>query len=287
MVIRTLLDMYTSPQKAIALLIPLAAATLLAAPQYASAAPPRGSDLVPSFVATPGLVNTTTRVEVRIANNGNRDSGAVSVVIALPRTATSPTVAVMGTVSNLSTGCSRTGTTMNCSIPTGVPRNNAKQVGFDIVLPYSANPIDFRADVTTTNDSNVANNGATHQAASAYYGVAAPSATALVNNSHCTGSSLSSYFECQLFPSSIASHQVSFVPTGAGSGMIDFSVVGPEGVGYGGSWSVSGTQLTFDYTENGTPVGNFVGQGSTPNCWDGVFTFSPASTYNAIYRVCV
>lgn len=270
--------------------LPIVLSTLLAAftglgfiTAGSASAAPSGSDLAPTFVATPTRVYDVAHYDVRITNTGNRNSGAVNVAIQLPKTNTSPTVTVMGTVSGITGGCSLSGTRILCSIPAGIARNQTAQVGFDIRLPYSTNPLTFRADVTTNNDGNLANNTSTTTASQTNWTVPAPTATTLVTNSHCSGTNLSSFFECALYPSSISTHQVNFVPTSATAGTIDFSPVGAQGT-YSGTYAVNGSQLTFVYLQNGQPYGTFSGQGTAANCWEGIMNFP---TNMAVYKVCL
>jgi hypothetical protein len=176
------------------------------------------------------------------------------------------------------TGCTKLGTRLLCSIP-GVPRNSVSApIGFDLTLPYSANPISLRVDVDTNNDTNLGNNAATSIATQTYQLVTPPTVDFAVTNRHCTGTNLSSYFEC--VPGSIATHPATFLAGGS------ISLGDPD---YGGTWAVNGTQLTFNYTQLGQPFGSFVGQGVSvggagQNCWDGRLTTGGPSV--VMYRVC-
>jgi len=152
-------------------------------------------------------------------------------------------------------------------------------------MPVSTAPLSFQVDASTTNDRNPANNAATFTATQTYYTPLVPLGGAAVTNSHCTGTNLSSYFECELFPSSLGSHLATLVAGGPNAGTIDLSANGPEAAGMAGTWSVAGSQLTMQYTDGATPIGNFTGQGSTPNCWDGKMSFVPSG--ESMYRVCL
>jgi hypothetical protein len=266
--------------KLLSALLPLLATTALLIPNTASAA--SGSDLAPTItVSGSTLVGTPTRYEVRIQNTGNKRSNATTVSIQLPITNTSPTTFIMGTLGAVPTGCIKTGTRLICSFPNGIARNSVSvAIGFDLTLPYSANPIVLRVDVDTNNDTSYANNTTTSTAMQTYQTVAPPSVDFSVVNQHCTGTNLSSYFECIVSPGSVATHSATFLATGA----IDLG--DPD---YSGAWAVSGTLLTFSYTELGQPFGSFIGQGVSvggpgQNCWDGRLTTGGPST--VMYRVC-
>jgi hypothetical protein len=278
--LRSLLCMKLLP-KLIALLVPVLAIPAAVVPTGASAA--SGPDLGVGVVASGSLlVNTTTHIDVRLTNTGNRDAFGIWASIQLPKTNTSPTATVMGTVSNVPSYCQRQPTRLYCNLSASVPRyGGTTSIGFDIVMPVSADPITFRADAGANNEQNLANNAALFTPAQTYYTPTVPVGGAQVLNSHCTGTALSSYFECS--PGSIMSHPT--ILTGLGT--LDYSPVSPGAAAvYSGTWSVNGSQLTMQQTTNGQVSGNFVGQGSTPNCWDGRMQFVN-STYVAMYRVCL
>ena len=259
--------------KTILTLLPSLAIALVLAPTPVSAAP--GSDLATTVIAPIAhQVNDVGRYEVRVTNVGSQRSGAVNLTIDLPRTNTSPTVSVMGTLISVPGGCTRVGTQLRCTFPR-IHTNSTVPVLVDLRLPYSANPIVISATASTTNDANPANNTGSASANLSYYTVAV-SAPAAVQNSHCTGTNLSSYFECTVSPGSVSSHPATFRPGGA----IDLG--DPS---YGGMWAVNGTDLTFEYTELGQPAGSFAGKGTSPNCWEGKMTFP--GLYMAMYRVCL
>ena len=272
--------------KLLSVLLPLLAVPSVVVPSAASAAP-NAPDLVAAVVASGStLVNTATHIDVRLTNIGNRDASAVTIAIQLPKTNTSPGVYVMGTLSNVPTFCPRTGTRLLCTLSQPVRRNGGTAtVGFDLAMPVSTAPLSIRVDANTSNDRNLANNSADFTAVQTYYSPAVQLGGAAVTNSHCTGTNLTSYFECELFPGSLQSHLATLVVGGPNAGTIDLSANGPEAAGMGGTWSVTGSQLTMQYTDGATPIGNFVGQGSTPNCWDGKMSFVPSG--ESMYRVCL
>ncbi len=206
------------------LLAPLAAtAGLAAAPLAASAAPP-APDLVTTIVDPgPVLAGTSARYDVRVTNIGNKNTVApTTLTIQLPRTNTSPTVRVLGTVSNITgSGCVLSGTSITC--PLSVPRNGGTRiVSFDMVLPVSTAPIGFRAEATTTGERNPADNVATLTANQTFHTVS-NAAPANLTISHCTGRNLTSFYECEITPTSISSHVATLVP----GGTVDLSGTAP------------------------------------------------------------
>ena len=247
---------------------------LLASTAFAASQP----DLTTSFTApaTP-YVYQSARWQVKVSNGGTRDASSTVITIQLPKTNTSPGVYVMGTLGAKSASCTLSGTRLTCNVGT-VRKATSTTVYFDIALPESTAAISFSATAsTTTGESNTANNGSSATASLFNY---SPSfvGTRDVLNRHCTGTSLTSFFECELFPSSISDHVATLNSDGS------ISIAGyPD---YGGSWSVVGDELSFEYTELGTVVAEFVGYGVDANCWEGLTTF-PGSIYVSPYEVCL
>jgi hypothetical protein len=101
-----------------------------------------------------------------------------------------------------------------------------------------------------------------------------------LHNEHCTGTSLASFYECTLYPSSISSHDITL----ESDGTISFDGDPPD---YTGAWSSSpDDQLSFTYSYDGTVVAEFEGYGVSSSCFEGLTTF-PGSSYVAPYEVCV
>ncbi len=135
-------------------------------------------DIVPSISAPAGVsVYGSGHWTVTVSNTGSTTANGVSLTIALPRTNTSPSVYVMGTVTGKSSTCTTSGTNLVCTIGTIRGRRSATPVYFDITFPESVNPLTVTASVTTTSSesvSNQANNSTSTNATLANY--ASPSA---------------------------------------------------------------------------------------------------------------
>lgn len=225
-------------------------------------------------------VGATAHYDVRVQNTGNQNTTVPwTVTIQLPETATSPTKYLLGTVSGLPTGCTRAIGKITCTYWTALKRTsgvNVKTIGFDLTLPYSTAPLAITATAAASNNLGTAST-ATRSLTQTYVTPLAPPAPMTVD--HCTGRGLTSFAEC--VPGSLAHHSVTLTATGE----LDFSAT-TGASGYGGTWSVTGSQLTMTYTDGTTPVGVFVGRGVSATCWEGPMTFIPASPYVAMYRVC-
>lgn len=245
------------------------------------------ADLTTSISVSPGTaqVYSTARYTVTVSNIGNKSASNATVQITLPATHTSPQVYVLGTVGAISAGCSRTGVTINCTLGT-IAKSTSRSVYFDIALPVSSAPFVFTASAATTSAENsTANNGASRTASQSYFATtigATPGSPVRMVNNHCTGTGLTAWYECTLFPSSISSHDADFHDDG--------SITFPTEPGYNGTWTLTatpqGSQLAFTIDEIGYgPVASFTGWGADASCFEGLTTF-PGSSYVSPYEVC-
>lgn len=255
-------------------LLPALAVLLAAGSAHAAA------DVAVSIAAPSGVyVYQSARYTVNVANIGNKGASSVVLTIQLPRTGTSPTVTVMGTLGAFHSSCTRSGTALTCNLNT-VAKGANVPVFFDIALPYATAPLTFTAAATTTSAENsTSNNSASRTASLLTYPVTLTTPQA-VRNRHCTGSStLTSFFECELFPSSISYHDTILNTDGS------ITFVGAP-ASYTGAWSQpSPNRLIFSYYNNGTLVADFDGRGVSGACFEGLTIF-PNSSYISLYQVC-
>ncbi len=237
------------------------------------------SDITPTFIMPSSeVVGTASTYTVRVSNIGNMSASNVSVSIQLPVTHTSPQVYVMGTLGAYSSTCTKVGTKLNCSLGT-IAKNTNKTVTFSLALPQNSVALGFSASATTTSSENsVTNNSASATANVSYYSYALSGTQTAVNNDHCTGTNLTSYYECTLFPSSISSHSAVLEADG--------TVTIPGYPDYYGWWGQdSNDHLWFEYWAFGAQEAAFEGNGIAGNCFNGLTTF-PGSSYVSPYEVC-
>lgn len=247
--LEVLVKLASSPLRPLAALVLALAPLAAAGPALAAGS---GPDLAPSITPpAPTLVKTTSRYTITVRNLGNKNASGASVSIALPATHTSPQVYVLGNVMGYSTGCALAGTTLTCNLGT-INRNSAKAVWIDIQMQVSAAPLALTATASVAGDTTPGNDTATHTATVLYHSVTAP-IDGLAVNRHCTGTTLTAWYECTLFPSAISQHDAEFHADG--------TITIPGEPAYGGTWSQTGPdQLSFTYTELGTPVATFEGR---------------------------
>jgi hypothetical protein len=254
-------------------LLGVALGTLLSTTAFAA------SDLVTSVTGTSGVyVGSSGRYTVTVSNIGNNWAYGSTVSIQLPKTNTSPTVYVMGTVGTMSSGCTRSGTVVTCALGS-IKKGTSKSVFVDLTLPYASAPLVITGTAATTSTENsTSNNEGSHTASLLTY-TNSFSTPYNLSNDHCTGIGLSSYYECTLFPSSISG----FDTTLNGDGSVTIVDGDPA---YTGTWTQpASNRLQINYYELGVLVAAFDGYGVIGGCWEGKTTF-PGSVYSAMYQVC-
>ncbi len=224
-------------------------------------------------------VYQSARYTVRVTNLSGSTSARATLTLQLPRTHTSPTVYVLGTVGAFTTGCTRSGTVISCGVAQ-LRRGGSQDFFVDLTFPQNAGPLEITANVDVAGDSSTGNNRRTLLADLQNPDFVIPTTTdRSVQNLHCTGRGLTSYFECTLFSGSIATHATVFRPDG--------SVAIPDEPDYGGRWwQPLDDELAFNYTYGGNTVAQFVGSSVGGGCFEGITSF-PNSTYVSPYRVCV
>ncbi len=257
-------------------LIHLVALPILLTASVALAAP--GADLVVTTQAPTGVpVYVNGAHSVTVANTGNRHATSVSLTIQLPETHTSPTVHVMGTLGAIDPRCSVSGTRLVCALGTIARFGGSTVVPFNLALPYSTAPLIMSATATsTTSELNPANNSASRTL------LPVTVATSLggrytATNDHCTGTGLTSFFECTKYPSSISGFTSVLEANG------DVSVDGYPTVT--GSWTfTTPDHLVISFEEQGTPIGTIDTYSVGGGCFEGPM---PASPYVVLYQICL
>lgn len=243
------------------------------------AAPPPQADLnieIQSSSST--IVRSPYVYTVNVENNGNANASNVKVVVEFPLTNTSPTQYILGNLSGIQNGCQVVSNKLECDLYT-IKRNKNKSFTFVFEIPVSTQTPNFKANVSTTsNETILGNNTFTFTPTLAYPGNQIVSANIL--NSHCTGRNLSSYFECELFPSSISTHTATLNSGGT------VSLPYP---GYYGTWyQQTPQQLYFNYFDGNNQMAmEFNGFAVSANCFEGITTFPQNPTYNSAYKVCI
>ena len=263
------------------LITALAFVLVVAVADTASAAAPR-ADLEVTLQAPASIsINTPTVYTAKIKNRGPNTAEGVNLTVTLPLTNTSPTTAILGTVSGLDSRCSVVNKRIVCAQLGSLKKDKTITINYTYTAPVANKPLTMTAvGAATTADPVAGNNTASVTPSFVYPN--RPIVSASILNSHCTGQNLSAYFECLLFPSSIATHGITL----NADHTITFV---QQGSGYTGTWSQpTPYQLTFSYFEGADKVMEFNGFATNGNtCFDGITNFFPASNYMSAYRACI
>jgi len=251
----------------------------------AFALPPQPPDIRVQITGpSTAVVGTPYQYTVNVRNIGGSRADGVVVYVDFPQTNTSPQVYILGTVSGFPTNsCQMVSRRLRCTAGNLNP-NAQRNYSFNFTYPVTTKTLEIKATGSSTsmNEANSNNNMASVFPAIGYPTNQISSANVLV--SLCTGTNLSSFFECEKFPSSI---QYFTMTMNSGGTLSNF----PE-PGYTGFWTQNQTtnqpfqQLQFTISD-GYSGASFEGYASSTTCFDGITTFIPTSTYNSAYRVCV
>lgn len=226
---------------------------------------------------TSAKVNTPYQYSVRLRNMGNQTAQGVKFTIDLPLTNTSPTQHILGKVTGLPIGCAIVSRKIECNYSSLTP-SQQKNITFTLEYPVTTKPLDMTAiaSTTTPGEINPANNTLDRNQAVGYFTNQLTSADVTV--SLCTGTNLTSHFECELYPSSIQTFTMRLEAGG--------SITLPY-PGYTGTWTQNNSsELAFTITD-GLDGASFSGFSSGASCFEGITNFIPVSTYNSPYKVCV
>ncbi len=250
----------------------------------AFALPPQPPDIrVQVSGPTTAMVNSPYQYTVNVRNIGGAKANGVTVMVDFPQTNTSPQVYILGQVSAIGNGCQLVSRRLQCSAGNLNP-NAQRNFTFSFSYPVSTKTLEIKAtgSSTSTNEANPNNN-----IASVFPAINYPTnqiTAANVTVSLCTGTNLSSYYECELFPSS----QQHFTMRLESGGMITDL---PDS-NFTGTWTQIQTtnqpfqQLQFTLSDGYTSA-SFDGYASSTTCFEGKTTFLPTSNYNSQYKVCV
>lgn len=254
--------------------------TTLAAPPPA----PNLSVLTWLGSSTP-LVESPYQYTTRVKNIGNQTAQSVTITVELPLTATSPTRHILGKLTGVqaSSGtCSIVSNKIVCNVG-NIGNNQTRQVGFTFEFQVATTAPTLKTTATTLsgNEQNPANNTLSFTPAVRYPNNVITGGRYLVTS--CSGTGLTSFYECELYPSSQQSFEMDLVLPGN-------TISIPIAPTYTGMWDQNSLPLdkTLHFTIDGGSgtEAEFNGFATSSTCFEGITTFPQSSTYNAAYRVC-
>ncbi|CAN5417127.1 hypothetical protein BH10ACI3_BH10ACI3_10410 [soil metagenome] len=230
------------------------------------------------------LVESAYQYSTRVKNIGNQTAQAVTITVEFPLTNTSPTKYILGKLTGVSASsgtCSTAGNKITCNIGSLI-KNQTKYVTFAFEFQVATTAPTFKATAMTSsiNEVNAANNTRSFTPTVTYPDNVISSGTFLVSS--CTGRGLTSFYECELSPSSIQTRLS--LDLNLGGTLI---VTGePSYFGFWDQNTLLNKSLHFTIDGGtGTEV-DFNGFASNANCFKGITTFPQNPTYNSAYRVC-
>jgi hypothetical protein len=254
-----------------------------------ASAQPAPPDLRTTITQSPTTVlpRSPYQFKINVKNIGNTHAQSAKLVVDFPLTDTSPQVFILGDLSGvLSTqGCSIVNRKLNCNLGQ-INKNTSKDVTFNFAFPISTKTLQIKATASIISgpaDSNLTNNEVSYVPTFNYPINQLTSANVLV--SLCTGTSLTSYYECEKFPGSMQSFNMTLDNGGIISGIP---------TGYTALWTQNQTtapqlfqELQFSITENSSGnTSSFAGFATTASCFEGLTTHG-TSGYVSPYKVCV
>ncbi|MBK6749640.1 MAG: hypothetical protein KA956_08390 [Pyrinomonadaceae bacterium] len=269
--------------KSFAALSLLTIVTVFGAANAAAAQAPNLEVMTWQGNATP-LVESPYTYTTRVKNVGNRTANNVTLTVEFPLTNTSPNRHILGKLTGVQTPqgtCSVVSNKIVCNFG-NMNNNQIRQVSFtfEFQVATTAPTLKSTATTTSTNEANAANNTRSFTPAVRYPDNVISSGNYLVTS--CSGTNLTSFYECELYPSS----QQSFDMDLNLGGTISIQ----QAPTYTGLWDQNGlpANKTLHFTIDGgmgTEV-IFNGFATSGSCFEGIATFPQSPNYNAAYRVC-
>lgn len=249
-----------------------------------AARPPAQVDLSVRLIA-PATVNIAqaTSYTVTVSNLSQQSSGDISVQVRFALSNTSPQVFILGAVTGLDPRCSLGDNMLNCRLaPLG--RNGSTSFNYSYTAPVSTKPLQMTASVSaTTADPALGNNSATVLPSLVYPSL--PITQSGINVRACTGTALTSFYECTQFPSSMMGFSALLKADQS------IELVQP---GYSGSWSQNAAKTSLSmvlYEDQGqgpVQVSTFSGWAiNGARCFHGLATHTQSPNYVSPYEVCL
>jgi Domain of unknown function DUF11 len=268
-----------SPHPVRALLLTLGA--MLAGTAHAAPQAPRADLKVE--LAAPATVEITrpTTYLVTVTNLAGQTSGAITARVRLPLTNTSPQVYILGTVSGLDSRCAVAANELVCNLA-GLRKGWSTSFAYTYSAPVSTKPLQMSASVASATADPQPGNNSQSVVPNLVYPVR-PISSANVRTRLCTGTGLTAFFECTLFPSSISSFDATL--------NADQSIV-VSGMGTVGQWSQNATRtsLRMAFVDGtGATTSEFNGWAiNGANCFHGLTRhLSGSGNYVSPYEVCI
>jgi Domain of unknown function DUF11 len=242
------------------------------------------ADLAVTLEAPPSVdISRPNSYLVTVINRGPQTSATITARVTLPLSNTSPQVFPLGTVSGLDSRCKMVNNALSCTLA-GLRKGWSTTFSYTYAAPVSTKTLQMTASASSATVDPVAGNNSASVVPNLVY-PSRPITSANITTRLCTGTGLTSFFECAAFPSSIMSWAAALQANGS----IVFS-----NTSYTGTWSQNSarTSLKMELFDNSgavpVKVSEFNGWAiNGANCFHGMTTHTSSSTYVSPYEVCM
>ncbi len=233
--------------------------------------------------ATP-TVESPYQYSTRVRNIGNQTAQGVTLTVTFPLTNTSPNKYILGKLSSVQTSggtCSVVANKIQCNFG-NLSQNQTRTVTFTFEFQVASTLPTMQTTVasTSTNEKDPYNNYLAFTPSLQYPDNIVTAGDYLVTS--CTGRGLTSFYECEQFPSSQQSFTASFDLGG--------TISIPQEPAYNGFWDQNSLPLNktlhFTIMYGSVTEAEFNGFAVSSTCFEGLTTFPGNTTYNSAYRVC-
>ncbi|MBL8331091.1 MAG: hypothetical protein JNJ71_19800 [Rubrivivax sp.] len=228
-------------------------------------------------------INLPTTYSVTVTNLGGQTSDTITARVSFPLSNTSPQAFILGTVSGLDSRCSVVANGLTCSLA-GLRKGWSTTFSYNYAAPVSTKPLQMSVSVSSATPDPVSSNNTASVLPNLVYPARPVSASAMTTRL-CTGTTLTSFFECARFPSSISSF---------GATLNADQTIALAEPGYTGRWSQNAARTSlrmefyFDDGSGAVKVADFNGMAiNGANCFHGLTQHLQSTGYVSPYEVCL
>jgi hypothetical protein len=208
----------------------------------------------------------------------------VTLTVTFPLTNTSPSQFILGKLTSVQTSggtCSVVANKIQCSFG-NLSQNQTRTVTFNFEFQVASTLPTMTTTVasTSSNEKDPNNNMLQFTPSLQYPDNIITAGNYLVTS--CTGRGLTSFYECEQFPSSQQSFTAAFDLGG--------TITIPQAPAYNGFWDQNSLPLNktlhFTIMNGSVTEAEFNGFAVSSTCFEGLTVFPGNATYNSAYRVC-
>lgn len=229
-------------------------------------------------------VESPYQYSTRVRNIGNQTAQGVTLTVTFPLTNTSPSQFILGKLTSVQTSggtCSVVANKIQCSFG-NLSQNQTRTVTFNFEFQVASTQPTMTTTVASSslNEKDPYNNMLAFTPSLQYPDNVITAGNYMVTS--CTGRGLTSFYECEQFPSSQQSFTAAFDLGG--------TIAIPQAPDYNGFWDQNSLPLNktlhFTIMYGSVTEAEFNGFAVSSTCFEGLTVFPGNTTYNSAYRVC-